>query len=451
MRKLFLTALALAAGILYAGAGLHAAQPGEALLEASSFASAEAASAAGWEQYAQRAGISPEFSVAQGPSLGGPGSLALYGASNAVVRGCWRNTVKGVEAGKFYNFEASFAAQGVDYTHNTVFARLDWLDAKGAQAGQRVYVPELDRSGPWQKVGITCRAPENAVAVRVELFLSQNPQARAFWDEVRLIRAADPPHRPVRLATVNCRPGDTKTPAESVEQFCAVLDQAGQQKADIVCLGEGVNMIGTYKEYDEIAEPIPGPTTERLGELARKYRMYVVAALGEREGQAIYNTAVLIDRQGKVAGKYRKVYIPEGEFDQGVAQGDSYPVFDTDFGRIGIMICWDSWFVDPARALSLQGAEVIFLPIWGGNQTMICSRAMENHAFLVNCGYDCSSRIYGPWGELLAEAKERPSVVTADIDLNYPPACPFPWPLPDTRLILLQSLRNDIHPPALER
>jgi len=255
----------------------------------------------------------------------------------------------------------------------------------------------------------------------------------------------------VRLATVNCRPHDSATPAASIEQFCQVVEQAGQKGADIVCLGEGVNRIGVYdKEYQDIAEPLPGPSTDRLAELARKHKMYIVAALGEREGQAIYNTAVLIDRQGQIAGKYRKVYIPEGEFDQGVAQGDSYPVFDTDFGRIGIMICWDSWFVDPARALSLQGAEVIFLPIWGGNPTLIRARAIENHVFLVSCGYDCASLIYDPWGELLAEAKERPGVAVAEIDLNYPPACPFPWPLGDTRQILLQARRNDIRLPALE-
>ncbi len=448
----FMTVMLLTAFFLCPAANnLQAAQPGDILLEASAFESVEKAAQDGWEQNAPRAGISPAFSVARTPSLGGPGSLELYGASSSAVRGCWRTLVKGVEAGKFYRFEASFAAQGVDYSHNTTFARLEWTDAEGKQSGQREYVPELDRKGVWQQVGGVFRAPEKAVGVRVELYLSQKPQARVFWDDIRLARAPDLPKRPVRLATVNCRPHDSATPAASIEQFCQVVEQAGQKGADIVCLGEGVNLIGVYgKEYQDIAEPVPGPSTDRLAELARKHKMYIVAALGEREGQAIYNTAVLIDRQGQIAGKYRKVYIPEGEFDQGVAQGDSYPVFDTDFGRIGIMICWDSWFVDPARALSLQGAEVIFLPIWGGNATLMRARAIENHVFLVSCGYDCASLIYDPWGELLAEAKDRPGVAVAEIDLNYPPACPFPWPLGDTRQILLQARRNDIRLPALE-
>jgi len=346
----------------------------------------------------------------------------------------------------------------VDYTHNTVFATLEWQDSAGKKIGnQREYAPELDTVNGWQKVGGIFRAPENAKAVRIDLYLSQNAQGRVWWDAIRLERIPDPPKRPVRLATVNCRPGGNSSSMETVEEFCEVAEQAGKLNCDIVCLGEGINLIGVARpdgrasEYSDIAEPIPGPTTDRLAQLARKYKMYIVAALGEREKHAIYNTAVLIDREGKVAGKYRKVYIPEGEFDQGCAQGDSYPVFDTDFGRIGMMICWDSWFVDPARALAVQGAEIILLPIWGGNPTLIRARAIENHVYLVSCGYDVESNIYDPWGELLAEATGRPGVAWADIDLNYPPPCPYPWPLGDTRRVLLHARRNDIHTPALER
>ena len=411
-----------------------------------------------WERYSQREEISPEFFVAAKPSLGGSGSLGLYGASNAQVRGCWRKAVSGITGGSHYRFEAFFLAHGVDYTHNTVFATLEWQDSAGKKIGnQREYAPELDVVNGWQKVGGIFRAPEKAKAVRIDLYLSQNAQGRVWWDAIRLERIPELPKRPVRLATVNCRPGGNSSSMETVEEFCEVVEQAGKLDCDIVCLGEGINLIGVARpeggasEYHDIAEPIPGPTTERLGQLARKYKMYIVAALGEREKHAIYNTAVLIDREGKVAGKYRKVYIPEGEFDQGCAQGDSYPVFDTDFGRIGMMICWDSWFVDPARALAVQGAEIILLPIWGGDPTLIRARAIENHVYLASCGYDVASNIYDPWGELVAEVTERPGVGYVDIDLNYPPRCPYSWPLGDTRQVLLQARRNDIRTPALER
>ena len=409
-----------------------------------------------WDEASQRDEIRPEFFVAEKPSLLGPGSLGLYGASNYLARGCWRKVVPGIIAGKHYRFEASYFTRGVDYPRLKVFARLEWRDSEGKETGKRAYVPETDYQNEWQKVEGTFRAPQGAQAVSIELYLSHCAQGRAYWDAITLTEIPDPPKRPVRLGTVNCRPSGHKSSMESVEDFCQVAEEAGRKGCDIVCLGEGINMVGvaqgnTYAHYYDIAEPVPGPTTRRLGEVASKYKMYIVAAIGEREGRAIYNTAVLIDRRGEVVGKYRKVYLPEMELDDGCQPGDSYPVFDTDFGRVGIMICYDSWYVDPARALALQGAEIILLPIWGGDSTLIRARAIENHTYLASCGYDCASVIYDPWGTLLARASERPGVAITEIDLNYPPPCPYPWPLNDMRLMLLHERRSDVQVPASKR
>lgn len=431
------------------------AHDGKTLLSQDSFSP----DAPGWETASQRPEISPEFSVDLNKSMTGSGSLCIYGASNNAVRGCWRKVVEGVEGGAFYQLSAAFSADGVAQTNFAVFARLEWRDNRGAMIGNtREYALEQETTASgWHLVQATRQAPDNAVAVALELYLSQEPQARVWWDNISLIQIPALPERKVRLATANIRPGGNSSVAETVAEFCAVAAKAGEQGADIVCLGEGVNMIGVGQPggrasgYSDIAEPIPGPTTRALGEVAKKHGMYIVAALGERENQAIYNTAVLIGRDGEVKGKYRKVHLPEGEYEQGCAHGSSYPVWDTDFGRIGIMICWDSWFVDPARALAAAGAEIIFLPIWGGNNTLIAARAIENHVYLASCGYDVESQIIGPWGELLSEPKERPSVGWADIDLNYPPKCPWPWPLSDTRQVLMQASRYDIRIPEFER
>jgi predicted amidohydrolase len=441
--------------ILLAAVSPALAHDGKTLLDQNSFS----ADSPGWETHSQRSEISPEFSVDLVKSLSGDGSLCLYGASNSAVRGCWRKEIEGIEGGKFYQFSAAFVASSVPVTHHKVFARLHWQDNAGNRIGNtREYATEqgLTPCG-WRMVGMTRQAPPNAKSAVIELFLSQAPQGRAWWDNISLIQIPTLPSRKVKVATVNCRPGGNSSVAETVAEFCEVADQAGQQGADIVCLGEGVNMIGVGRpeggasKYSHIAEPIPGPTTDQLAEVAKKHGMYIVAALGEREGHAMYNTGVLIGRDGEIKGKYRKTHIPEGEYDQGVSHGDSYPVFDTDFGKVGIMICWDSWFVDPARALAAAGAEIILVPIWGGNHTLMAARAIENHAWVVNCGYDLASRIYGPWGAVLGEATERPGVAVAEIDLNYPPPCPWPWPLSDTRQVLMQGSRYDIKIQELER
>jgi predicted amidohydrolase len=180
-----------------------------------------------------------------------------------------------------------------------------------------------------------------------------------------------------------------------------------------------MTIVGTGKTYADVAEPLPGPTTTSLGEIARKKNAWIVAGLIEREAPAMYNTAVLIDRQGRLAGKYRKVYLPREEIEGGLTPGNDYPVFATDFGRIGMMICWDTQYADPARALALQGAELILMPIWGGNETLAKARAIENRVYLATSGYDYPTHILDPDGETIAISPYASgSVAHATIDLN---------------------------------
>jgi len=239
-----------------------------------------------------------------------------------------------------------------------------------------------------------------------------------WWDDVSLEEVAAPAARQVRIGSVSLRPRDTGDKDGSVTAFVQALDKIALDKPDIVCLGEGITIVGNGRSYAEVAEMVPGPTTERLGEKAKQYGMYIVAGLYEREGNALYNTAVLIDRQGKLAGKYRKVYLPREEIEGGLTPGSSYPVFDTDFGRIGMMICWDVQYADPARALAAQGAEIIFLPVWGAYSTLLQARALENHVYLVSAGYDCETAIFNPVGEALHSTKQSGVFKTVAIDLN---------------------------------
>ena len=448
-------ALVILTGFLLSGAALgqKAAESGKTFLLADSFPLVQDLSqVTGWSVWSQRPEIRPGFSVAEFPSLGGPGSLSISGGANSSENGCWLRHVAGLEAGKCYQFEASYQAERVPYPRQQVIARLDWRTAAGERAGQPEYVPEIPGNGKWSNVGGTFRAPGNAAAVNIELYLCFCPQGRVWWDNISLAATPEIPKRMVRVATVSCYPEETANSAASVEEFCKLLEQAGQNRCDIVCLGETINWVGLKGRpgSGQIAEPIPGPSTRRLGEIARKYKMYIVASLDERDGDAIYNAAVLIDREGRVAGKYHKVYLPREEIEAGVTPGNFYPVFDTDFGRIGIMICWDVQYVDPARALAVQGAEIIFLPIWDGFTALTEARAIENQVYLVSCSYGevppCA--VYDPWGKIIAEAKQRPSVAWADIDLNQ--AKPDPW-LGDMKLRFARERRADVVVPELDR
>jgi predicted amidohydrolase len=225
----------------------------------------------------------------------------------------------------------------------------------------------------------------------------------------------------VKVASVNHRPRGTKSIQENLQQFGKWIDEAGANKADIVCLPEGITVVGRGSDYLGAAEPIPGPSTEFLGKLAAKHRCYIVAGIYERDGEIAYNTSILIGRDGKLAGKYRKVCLPSPEFNGGLAPGSDYPVFDTDFGKVGMMICWDVSYPEVARELAARGAEMILMPIWGGNETLCKARAIENQIPLVISSYDLRSAIYDQAGEAKAQAKDASScVVYAELNLAEP-------------------------------
>jgi predicted amidohydrolase len=217
---------------------------------------------------------------------------------------------------------------------------------------------------------------------------------------------------------VNHRPRRSASPENNVEAFVRHVEEAARLRAHIVCLPEGITVVGTSMEYADVAEDIPGPTTRKLGESAAKHRIYIVAGIYERDGNAIYNTSVLLSPDGSLLGKYRKVCLPHEEIEGGLTPGSEYPVFETEFGKVGMMICWDLHFPEVARELAAKGAEIILLPIWGGNEVLARARAIENQVYIVASGYDFRTAIYDKAGKEIAAAKGDPSVILAEIDLS---------------------------------
>ena len=264
----------------------------------------------------------------------------------------------------------------------------------------------------------TYQVPQGVTRAQLELHLRWTARGEVLWRDADMKRTAAPAARRVRLAAINHRPRDNPSPEKNLEEFARLVDEAALKKADIVCLPEGITVVGTGKKYSDVAEPIPGPSTKFLGERAAKHRLYIVAGLYERDASAVYNTSVLIGRDGQFMGKYRKVCLPREEIDGGITPGKEYPVFDTDFGRVGMMICWDVHFPEVARALAAHGAEVIFMPIWGGNETLARARAIENQIYLVASGYDFKTAVFDKAGHSLVEATADPSVILTEVDLN---------------------------------
>lgn len=366
----------------------------------------------GWTPISQRPDLMPVMSANRAEQV-----LSIASSGSRRCNGSWRKNFQ-VSPGEHYTFSAEYSAVNVAAVRRSILVSIDWRNADGRRVGYPDF-PRTRGSGEsaWQRIADTLQAPEGAVEARVNLTFRWDEQGQVTWRNVYLTRTDPPPSREVMVASVNFRPKRSEGPKSNVQAFGRYVEMAGNAGAEIVCLPEGITVVGTGKSYLEVAEPVPGPTTSELGRLARKYSLYIVAGLYEQAGETVYNSAALIGPQGNVIGTYRKVCLPREEIEGGLTPGTEFPVFDTEFGRVGMMICWDVHFPEPARRLAARGAEMILLPIWGGSELLFPARAIENQVFLVTSGYDAVTGIWDRKGNVLSKAVTNGTIAYAKFDL----------------------------------
>jgi predicted amidohydrolase len=395
----------------------------------------------GWTTASPRDEIRPAFSYEPSGGSGAEGAFVIKHDRREGLDGFCTKTFP-VRGGHYYRFEVRYQARGVVLPRRSVVAQLDWRDAHGnkvdldepAVTGYlRGSTPQAETEFPeakqtdaagWTDVSGTYRAPSKAARLVVELHLRWAPGGEVRWSNVALHETEAPKPRTVRLATVHFQPRGGKSPEGNCRLYEPLIAEAARHKADLVVLGEMLTYYGLGKRLADVAEPIPGPSTAYFGGLAKQHDLYIVAGLVERASHLIYNTAVLLGPDGKVAGKYRKVTLPRSEVEGGICPGDDYPVFETRFGRLGMMICYDGFFPEVARQLTNRGAEVIAWPVWGCNPLLARARACENHVYLVSSTYEDVSRnwmisaVFDHAGEAVAHARDWGTVAVAEVDLG---------------------------------
>jgi N-carbamoylputrescine amidase len=160
-------------------------------------------------------------------------------------------------------------------------------------------------------------------------------------------------------------------PDANLEKSVARIEQAAKAGADVICLPELFRSQYFCQRTDaalfDLAEEIPGPTTQRLGSLAKALGKVIVASIFERRSAGVYhNTAAVLDADGAFLGLYRKMHIPDDPLyyeKYYFTPGDlGFRAFDTRFGRIGVLVCWDQWYPEGARLTALQGAQLLLYP-----------------------------------------------------------------------------------------
>lgn len=225
-------------------------------------------------------------------------------------------------------------------------------------------------------------------------------------------------------------PGTSK--AERLEIVKALLDIAGERGSDIVCLPETFN---TKHTPSHDAEEIPtGETSQLLSQAAKKWKMYVVGCFREKKDGNVYVSVAFFDREGEHIGTYRKVHLPGARAGR-TAPADSFETIQTDFCKVGAIVCYDIHFPEGVRCLALNGAEIVFWPTMYSEpremitQVLARARAIENNIFFVpsNFSQPCLglegvhtgfSAVIDRQGEILAHTGRRQGVATATIDLD---------------------------------
>ena len=272
-------------------------------------------------------------------------------------------------------------------------------------------------------------------------------------------------------------------PGENFAKAEKRIKEAAERGAQIICLQELFRSQYFCREENpdlfDLAEPIPGPSSEALGKLAKKLGVVIVGSLFERRTAGVYhNTAVVIDADGALLGKYRKMHIPDDPLYYEkfyFTLGDlGFPNFDTKFGRIAVLVCWDQWYPEGARVASLGGASIIFYPTaigWhpseksehGASQldawrTIQRSHAIANGIFVAavnRTGYEGtkesglefwgSSFVADPFGQIIAEAStNKEEILVVECDPRRMDDIRRNWPF-------LRDRRIDAYSPILKR
>ena len=271
----------------------------------------------------------------------------------------------------------------------------------------------------------------------------------------------------------------TDDPQANMRKALQGVREAAGRGAHIVCLQELFRsryfcQIEDHRFFD-LAEPIPGPSTTALSALAAELGVVIVASLFEKRAEGLYhNTAAILDADGRYLGKYRKMHIPDDPqyYEKFYfTPGDlGFRSWDTRFGRIGVLVCWDQWYPEAARLTALSGAQILFYPTaigWlpaekaehGAQQQAAWETIQRSHA-IANGVYVCAvnrvghegdsnagiefwggSFVADPGGRILVKGGTAEEVLTADVDLGKVGVSRTHWPfLRDRRIDAYQDI-----------
>lgn len=328
-----------------------------------------------------------------------------------------------------YLVSARFRTADISSVHKNVLIRVKWFRGNEQLGYNYIYTIDSESDG-WFHASDRIKAVTGATTAELSLEFRWST-GTVWWDDISFEPCAEVPPRKIKVGTFYFRPPGP-TVEKNIASMSELIDKAGKAGCTIICLPEGWPTCNTGLGMQKTeSNTLEGSASVMMAGKAKQYGMYIVSGLYSWAGDILKNVAVLYGRTGKIEGIYEKVQLPDSEAEAGAVPGNSFPVFTTDFGKIGILICWDSFFPEVSRILAVNGAEILFCPVWGDVRgpdswkLTARSRAIDNGVFFVTNIFDGHSLIVNPAGDVLQESGIQGTLLTAEIDLNYDP--PWNW------------------------
>jgi len=354
--------------------------------------------------------------------------------------GGWELLYRAPKAGEWVKFTVKARWEDLDRGYDCVNVVVTWLDAQGNMVGWEPVFPQGFRKGHVVYEG-RARVSAGARTMAARLLMAHSARGEICWTAPDTVPVSPPRPRRMRLgAAGGPLPPGKRTLHTNTKFYLTLCREAARQKIDLLCLPEIMLAWGMRVDNESLpalALEVPGKEIEPFQNFAQQHRMALCFSVLEKNRELVHNTAILIDKKGKLVGKYRKVHLAQpSEVWWGVTPGHDFPVFRLGRTKVAMNICMDSSAAESARVPARKGAEIICMPIMGDHRASTCFfgrphefdverwcaiqrvRAMDNQVYMVisrNSGY--GSGIFSPRGEVLALSGGG-RVAWADVDLE---------------------------------
>lgn len=373
------------------------------------------------------------------------GRLIAAGNGTRTCCGGWDVCTSGIVPGQAYALRTEVACAGVEHPRDSLECLAIWGEAPPSESLSSFVwdylLPQNVSDG-----GITFArvlvAPPRAERLTIRCTFRWST-GRSEWQVPQVAPAKETPPvpGPVKVAVVtghaHSRPRPVESIAQNVEYYARLCEAACREEPQLIVLPEIALQWQVPGHVLDLAVPAPGPETDAFAEIARRHRVRICLGMLERDGDAVFNTALLIGPAGEIDGRYHKVHLAVGgESTSGILAGNGFPVFHTEIGRIGCNICMDSSAAESSRMVGLNGADFLLLPIMGDHRAdrwspghpiynmerwtaIMRVRAMDNQLCMVVARNEAQgSCVIDRKGDVLAWNEGERDFITATVNQN---------------------------------